>query len=99
MVGLPGIRGIRHKSLRLFRIFDRKITVEHFHDALDRNRCPRQHDRNHRNHQKRHDNLHAVLDERHHVANLQRSHINLMTANPDDQNADAIHHQHHHRHQ
>ena len=58
----------------------------------------RQHNGYHRQHQERHDDLHRVGDEGDHLADLHRAHIHGLAAEPDDEQACAVHDQRHKGH-
>ena len=55
----------------------------------------RQDDEHHREHQEREDNLHGVLHKSNHVPNLNLGLGDFVSTHPDDQDAEAIHQQHH----
>ena len=67
-------------------------------DTVRRHTSARQHDRHHRQHQERHDDLHRVGDEGDHLADLHRAQVHGLAAEPDDQQAGAVHDQCHKRH-
>ncbi len=57
-----------------------------------------QHNGHHREHQEGHDNLHRVGDEGNHLADLHRAKVHRFAAEPDNQQAGAVHNQGHKRH-
>ena len=57
-----------------------------------------QHDGYHRQHQEGHDDLHCVGDESNHLAHLHVAQVHGLTAEPDDEQASAVHDESHKRH-
>ena len=76
----------------------RNRCVQHFHNAVCGYACARQHNRNHRQHQEAHDNDHGIRDKRCQVTDLHGARVDVVSADPNNQNRNAVHDKHHNRH-
>ena len=83
------------------RVVDGGPGADHLVDALRSHTGAGQHDGHHGQHQEGHDDLHGVGDECNHLAHLHISGIHGLAAEPDDEQAGAVHdegHKGHHGH-
>ena len=84
--------------LRFLRVDDDRFGFQHFADSHGGNASPRYHDKYYRNHQEGHDNQHGILHKSQHVTDLHGTGINLVRADPNDENHYGIQEEHHYRH-
>ena len=80
------------------RIMDTGPGVQHLLDTFRSHAGTGQHDGKHGNHQEGHDNLHGISNKRHHIAHLEVSRIDPLSAKPDNHNGNAVHDHHHKGH-
>ena len=80
------------------RVMDGSFGAADFVDALGGHTGTGQHDGHHGQHQEGHDDLHGVGDEGNHLAHLHVAGIHGLAAEPDDQQAGAVHDEGHERH-
>ena len=83
------------------RVVDGGFGADHLVDALRSHTGAGQHDGHHGQHQEGHDDLHGVGDKGNHFAHLHSAGIHGLAAEPDDEQAGAVHdqgHKGHHSH-
>ena len=83
------------------RVVDGCFGADHLVNTVGCHTGAGQHDGHHGQHQEGHDDLHGVGDERDHLAHLHGAGVHGLTAEPDDEQAGAVHdkgHKGHHGH-
>ena len=92
------VGAVRGQCLGRSGVMDGRGGLDDLVNAVRSHTGTGQHDGDHREHEERHDDLHRVGDERDHLTHLHAAQIHRLAAEPDDEQARAVHDERHKRH-